>query len=150
VGCPTPPGLELTSDCEWHSWFEGILAIDIGGPLGTPLYSVCDGVVSYRGFDPRYPDGEACVRYLFGRPVGCGYGYMVDVRCDDGRLVRYGHLASPDPVGASAVGDPVARGQVIGLMGTTGYSSGPHLHFEIREGWETLCPLPLIPPGCVV
>ena len=150
VGCPTPPGLELTADCEWHRWFEGILAIDIGGPVGTPLYSVCDGVVTYRGFDPRYPTGEACVRYLFGRPTGCGYGYMVDVRCDDGRLARYGHLASPAPVGASAVGDRVARGQVIGLMGNTGYSSGPHLHLEIREGRETLCPLPLIPPGCVV
>jgi murein DD-endopeptidase MepM/ murein hydrolase activator NlpD len=83
--------------------------IDIAGPMGTPVRASADGVVSFAG-------------------RAGGYGSLVRVDHGGGLQSRYGHLsrifASP--------GEPVRRGDVIGLMGSTGRSTGSHLHFEVR------------------
>lgn len=86
--------------------------LDLGSvPSGAPIVAVAAGLVVDAG-----PNG--------------GYGTTVDVQHAGGILTRYAHLASIDP--AVTVGDQVAIGQVLGVEGTTGRSTGLHLHLEVR------------------
>ena len=80
---------------------------DIAVPEGTPVKPVAPGVVSFSGFRP-------------------GYGNMVIIAHDDGMVTLYGHNS------ASFVmeGERVGAGSTIALSGSTGRSTGPHLHFE--------------------
>jgi murein DD-endopeptidase MepM/ murein hydrolase activator NlpD len=87
------------------------LGLDIGCPFGTPIGAADAGIVSY-------------VNYGWGG----GYGNFVLMTHGNGFATLYAHLSSI----AVAAGQPVRRGQVIGAEGSTGYSTGPHLHFEIR------------------
>lgn len=84
-------------------------AIDFPVSSGTPIYSVGDGVVSEAGW------------------LGSG-GNMVIIRHSDGYYTAYAHMVEKPIVKA---GDKVKAGQLIGLVGSTGNSTGPHLHFEI-------------------
>jgi murein DD-endopeptidase MepM/ murein hydrolase activator NlpD len=99
--------------------------IDLYGRAGAPIGAAHSGVVTFAGGDP-------C----------CSYGYYVDIDHGDGWLTRYGHLIAPPPVRA---GQAVAQGTVIGYAGTTGDSTGVHLHFEIRHEGTPLNPLVLLP-----
>jgi murein DD-endopeptidase MepM/ murein hydrolase activator NlpD len=101
------------------------LGIDIGVQQGTPIVAAKAGVVTFAGGDP-------C----------CSYGYYVDVDHGGGWMTRYGHFRSWPIV---SVGQHVAQGQVLGYSGTTGYSTGPHLHFEIRLNGQVLNPLSFLP-----
>ena len=92
--------------------------VDIAVPKGTPVASAADGVVTFAGWKK-------------------GYGNLVVVSHPDGRETRYAHL---DKISVAA-GDPVAAGQPIALSGSTGKSTGPHLHFELREKGEVTNPL---------
>lgn len=84
------------------------MGVDIAGPEGTPLVSFSKGTVTAKGYDG-------------------GYGNYV-VWTDDQNIEHfYGHLKNPSPVN---IGDSLTKGQIIGLMGNTGRSSGPHLHWE--------------------
>lgn len=83
--------------------------IDIGAPQGTPILSALAGTVSVAG--------------QYG-----GYGNAVVVNTGDMKIL-YGHMSS---IGAQ-VGQQVQKGQQIGLVGSTGWSTGPHLHFEFRH-----------------
>ena len=84
------------------------MGVDIAGPEGTPLVSFSRGTVTAKGYDG-------------------GYGNYV-VWTDDQNIEHfYGHLKNPSPVN---IGDSLTKGQIIGLMGNTGRSSGPHLHWE--------------------
>jgi murein DD-endopeptidase MepM/ murein hydrolase activator NlpD len=85
--------------------------IDLEGQLGSPIYASDSGVVVYSGWNDW------------------GYGNMIVIDHGDGWQTLYGHL-SQIYVGCSA---SVGQGAVIGLMGSTGHSSGPHLHFEIMS-----------------
>ncbi len=88
---------------------------DIASRLGSPIRALGGGVVSYAG------DQE-------GRE---GYGLVVEVNHGDGYVTRYAHARKL----LVKVGDRVAKGQVIAEVGTSGRSTGPHLHFEVlREG----------------
>ncbi|MFF8957313.1 M23 family metallopeptidase [Streptomyces sp. NPDC014894] len=87
--------------------------IDFHAPHGTPVVSVGSGTVVEAGW-------------------GDAYGYNVVIRMNDGTYTQYAHLAS---VGV-AVGQSLAPGHRIGLSGSTGNSTGPHLHFEARSGAE--------------
>jgi murein DD-endopeptidase MepM/ murein hydrolase activator NlpD len=83
--------------------------LDLGAPSGTPVAAAAAGVVAFAG------------------PMG-GYGNAIDVRHADGTTTRYAHLS----VILVRGGQRVAAGQGIGLVGSTGLSTGPHLHFEVR------------------
>jgi murein DD-endopeptidase MepM/ murein hydrolase activator NlpD len=102
--------------------------IDLAAPLGTPLQAAADGVVLL----------ATSSRDAAGRFVG--YGNYVLVGHPDGLATLYGHL---DRVLVTE-GMVVQQGQVIGLEGSTGWSTGPHVHFEVRYGHEFLDPLPLL------
>jgi murein DD-endopeptidase MepM/ murein hydrolase activator NlpD len=95
--------------------------IDFAAPLGTPVKGVLSGRVMRAG------------------PVG-NYGNLVEIRHSDGRRTRYGHL---DEIKVE-VGQWIERGQVLGTVGQTGRSTGPHLHFELREGDHSINPAQLL------
>lgn len=95
--------------------------VDIPGPTGTPIYATADGVVNHAGRQG-------------------GYGNLVEVNHGKGITTRYGHLSK------IIVGDNarVRRGQIIGLMGSTGRSTGPHLHYEVRIDGAAVNPVPFL------
>ena len=72
-------------------------------------------------------------------PVG-NYGNLVEIRHSDGRRTRYGHL---DEIKVE-VGQWIEKGQMVGTVGQTGRSTGPHLHFELREGDQSVNPAQLL------
>lgn len=102
--------------------------IDTTDPRGTPVYATAAGTVTR----------VLCQASLARRPYGCdvdgtpavsGCGWYVDLLHPGGILTRYCHLLTRPQV---AEGDQVAAGQQIGLVGTSGSSSGPHLHLEVE------------------
>ena len=95
-------------------WGRPHRGIDIAAPIGTPIVAAAPGVISYAG----YNDG--------------GFGYLVEVDHADGTMTRYAHN---DRILVS-VGQQVGQGEQISLMGSTGNSTGPHLHFEIHPGGQ--------------
>jgi flagellar protein FlgJ len=101
--------------------------IDIAAASGTPIGAAAEGTVVFAGRNK-------------------GYGNMVMVEHADGRRTLYAH-ASRLFVKA---GDQVRRGQTIAAVGSTGHSTGPHLHFEVREGAVALNPLKNISNGLMV
>mgnify|MGYP002620077812 CR=1 FL=1 len=88
--------------------------IDYGCPMQTPILASADGTVMAAGWDVT------------------GYGFRVIIKHADGRATLYAHL---DSISVSA-NDKVTQGQEIGLSGSTGYATGPHLHFEARRVWN--------------
>jgi len=100
--------------------------IDIAAPLGTPVMAAADGVVVAVGH------------------TAVGYGNYVAIGHGGGIATLYGHLLETDV----RVGDRVVRGQLIGLEGSTGFSTGPHVHFELRVNDQVIDPMPYLPvPG---
>jgi len=95
--------------------------IDIAVPLGTPVSATGQGVVTFAGSRD-------------------GYGNMVIIQHTDGRESRYGHLSKI----LVSQGDRISAGQQIALSGSTGKSTGPHLHFEIREKGEVVNPFKIL------
>ena len=96
----------FTGKRTWHA------GVDLAGKDGSDIISVAGGVVTYAG--ERY-----------------GYGNLVEVDHGDGLITRYAHCKTIKV----EVGDVVQKGQVVALMGSTGRSTGPHVHFEvIRNG----------------
>ena len=71
-----------------------------------------------------------------------GYGNMIEIDHGNGLTTRYGHLSKIE----IQVGDSVARGQLIGMVGSTGRSTGPHLHYELRLNDKSINPRLLLPP----
>jgi murein DD-endopeptidase MepM/ murein hydrolase activator NlpD len=122
-GSPTlsyPPTLGKITQRYWfchNGW-------DIANPSGTPVYAVDDGVVKFAGWSDR------------------GYGNMVVIDHDGRYQTLYAHLRDTPSVSEE---QSVVAGQVIGYMGNTGFSTGPHLHFEIRHGSDLIDPGPHIP-----
>ena len=95
--------------------------VDWGCPTGTSIFASCGGVVTQAGW------------------LG-GYGYAVYIRHPDGRETRYAHMSRV----LVSVGDYVNQLDRIGLSGSTGDSTGPHVHFEIRIGGQAVNPLDII------
>lgn len=95
--------------------------IDVAIPTGTRVNSAADGVVTFAGRKG-------------------GYGNLVIVQHPDGRETRYGHLNQI----LVSVGDSVSGGQEVAKSGSTGKSTGPHLHFEIRENGQVVNPLKIL------
>ncbi|MBA2635207.1 MAG: M23 family metallopeptidase [Sphingomonas sp.] len=106
--------------------FQGRVAmhagIDLSGPVGTPIYATADGTVSNAGYNSG------------------GYGNLVKIDHGRGIETRYGHLSSID----IQPGQHVTRGQLIGRMGSTGRSTGSHLHYEVRIDGRAVNPIPFM------
>lgn len=115
----------LTSGYGWR-WGRMHRGIDIAAPVGTPVVAAADGVVATSGWDSG------------------GYGNKVDIRHPDGSLTRYAHNSRL----LVRAGQTVRQGQLIAEMGSTGRSTGPHLHFEIRpSGKGAVNPMAFLPSG---
>lgn len=71
-----------------------------------------------------------------------GYGNMIEIDHGNGLTTRYGHLSKIEV----SVGDNITRGQLIGLIGSTGRSTGPHLHYELRLNDKSINPRRFLPP----
>ena len=99
--------------------------IDIGNLPRTPVRAARDGEVTWAGWRDD------------------GYGYSVLLDHGGGLVTRYGHFCCPPGVVA---GQRVKRGDPIGLMGSTGASSGSHLHFAVEVDGRDVDPRPLLPP----
>jgi len=100
---------------------HGHNGIDFGVPEGTPVMAAADGVVTRAELDT-----ETAVH------SNRGYGYNVRVLHPDGSTSIYGHFQKDSFL--VATGDNVKMGTILGRSGNTGFSTGPHLHFEVRLG----------------
>jgi murein DD-endopeptidase MepM/ murein hydrolase activator NlpD len=103
--------------------------IDLAVPLGTPVFAAADGVVVVA---EAMTDASGAL---------VGYGDYVIIQHDAGLKTLYGHLLA---IGVKA-GDTVKRGQLIGLVGSTGNSTGPHTHFEVRIDNSPVDPMQFLP-----
>jgi len=99
----------------WGRMHEGI---DIGASSGTPIYAAAGGTVIYAGWEG-------------------GYGNLTVIDHGNGLATAYGHQSQI----AVSSGQTVSRGQLIGYIGSTGHSTGPHLHFEVRVNGTPVNPL---------
>ncbi|HET9122451.1 MAG TPA: M23 family metallopeptidase [Acidiferrobacteraceae bacterium] len=91
--------------------------VDIADPMGTPIHAMAAGVVTWAGWNG-------------------GYGKLVRIDDGSGRSTYYGHTSKI----LVTLGELVKKGQVIALVGSTGRSTGPHLHFEVHQNGETINP----------
>lgn len=126
-----PPGPATGFTYAWpirgvvtQRYWAGHRAVDLGAPYGAKVYAARAG------------------RCLSATWSEVGYGYLVIVDHDDGSRAYYSHLkgAWVQP------GDWVGRGDLVGEVGSTGNSTGPHVHFEIRIGGVPQNPLDFLPP----
>jgi hypothetical protein len=121
---PTSLALEppFTYQGKYYAHFHA--GIDIAGPLGTPVRAISSGQVVFAGRDSS---GAVVVEVE----------HLPDV------ISLYGHLEDPPAV---KVGDVVVTGQVVGKVGMTGITTGPHLHFGIYDAGVPIDPLAVLPP----
>lgn len=101
--------------------------IDYASPLGTEIYAVGDGVITQRGWSG-------------------GYGNIVRIRHANGYETGYGHMNGF--ASGQSVGSYVHQGEVIGYVGSTGLSTGPHVHFEMKKNGSYVNPAEeIVPPA---
>ena len=98
--------------------------IDFRGEIGEPIHATAAGTVSIAGWTG-------------------GYGKMVEINHGGGLATRYGHMSEIDV----SVGDKVRIGQIIGKIGSTGRSTGPHVHYETRVDGEPVNPQKFLDAG---
>lgn len=99
----------------WSSFHKGI---DIAGNIGDNVFAAMDGEITYA----QYNDG--------------GYGNLIIIKHEDNMNTYYGHLSKYKV----NLGDKVKKGDIIGEVGNTGFSTGPHLHFELRVNDKAVDP----------
>jgi len=113
----------LTSPYGWR-WGRMHKGIDIAAPLGTPVFASAAGVVVKAGWNSG------------------GYGNMIDIQHADGSVTRYAHNKRI----LVQTGQVVQQGQQISEMGSTGFSTGPHVHFEVHPlGKQAVNPIAYLP-----
>jgi murein DD-endopeptidase MepM/ murein hydrolase activator NlpD len=103
--------------------YEFHAGLDIDGDRGDIVAAPANGIVSKSGWEG-------------------GYGNMIEIDHGNGLTTRYGHLSK---IGVQ-IGDTIQRGQLIGLIGSTGRSTGPHLHYELRLNDKAINPRRFLPP----
>lgn len=121
-----PVNGRIVSNFGWRkdpfgSGYEYHTGIDIEAPYGAPIYATANGLVVYAGWYS-------------------GYGNIVILKHPSGYETLYAHLSRIEVKN----GEKVNSGQVIGYVGSTGRSLGPHLHYEVRLGSKCLPPLKFI------
>ena len=97
--------------------------IDIPGPVGTPIVATADGIIGRAEW------------------VG-GYGKFVEVNHGNAVQTRYGHLSAMNVIR----GQRIRKGDILGYMGSTGRSTGSHLHYEVRIAGEAINPIAFLSP----
>jgi murein DD-endopeptidase MepM/ murein hydrolase activator NlpD len=125
-----PQGARGTGRFQWpvlgtltQGYWWGHRALDLGAATGSPVYAADGGFVSFAGW------------------TDIGYGNLIVIDHANGYATYYAHLSGFRVF----MGQGVQRGQLIGLVGSTGNSSGPHLHFEIRYNHSLLNPRLYLP-----
>jgi murein DD-endopeptidase MepM/ murein hydrolase activator NlpD len=114
----------LTSGYGWR-WGRMHKGIDVANSTGTAIYASAPGIVEKAGWNKG------------------GYGNLVEIRHPDGSITRYGHNSKV----LVSQGQQVQQGDTIALMGSTGFSTGPHSHFEIHpSGKGAVNPIAMLPP----
>ena len=108
----------ITNDKRAHK------GIDYAAPTGTPVRTVGDGVVEFAGTQR-------------------GYGNVIEIKHRDGKSTLFAHLSR---IGVTK-GQKVEQGDIVGAVGSTGFSTGPHLHFEFRIDGEHKDPLTIVAEG---
>ncbi len=111
----------ITSPFGWRWWRYGRefhYGVDIAAPYGTPVRAADSGTVTFRGWRG-------------------GYGRLIIIEHGNGYSTYYAHLSSYEV----KLGQAVEKGEVIGRVGSSGRSTGPHTHFEIRKNGEPVNPL---------
>lgn len=101
--------------------------LDLVAPRGTPIFATGTGRVLRAG-------------------VAGGYGNLVEIQHAEGLVTRYGHM---DTI-AVTEGQAVTAGSVLGTLGSTGDSTGPHVHYEVRRGGQPMDPMPFLEAGQVL
>jgi len=96
--------------------------IDLAGAFGTPIFATAEGTVLRAGWNAG------------------GYGNMVEIDHGRGIITRYGHMSAV----LVHAGDHVTRGEQVGRMGSTGRSTGNHLHYEVRIDGRPVNPIPFM------
>jgi murein DD-endopeptidase MepM/ murein hydrolase activator NlpD len=113
----------LSSGYGWR-WGRMHNGIDIAGPVGTPIFAAAAGVVTYAGWNSG------------------GYGNLVEIEHPDGSFTLYAHNNRI----LVREGQEVNQGEQVAEMGSTGFSTGPHLHFEIHpSGQGAVNPMAYLP-----
>lgn len=111
----------ITGDAAMHA------GLDFGGRTGDPIRAAADGTVSYVGYRS-------------------GYGKVVEISHGNGLTTRYAHMSAWN----AHRGEEVAAGDVVGQIGSTGRSTGPHLHFEVRVGDRAVNPRPFLESAAAI
>lgn len=114
----SPFGMRISPFTHASDFHKGL---DLSAPAGTPAYATADGVVSFAG---RYPLRDSAAWWRFGNVIVINHA--------DRFITIYGHL---DAINV-APGQTVKQGEVIGRVGSTGWSTNPHLHYEVRSNLE--------------
>ncbi len=142
---PAPPTPELGPALEGA---PRLMMPVIGRPssgYGMRMDPIQGTGINHPGFDLAAPTGTVVGAAASGTVVHAGpagtYGNLVTLRHTNGFETRYAHLSAV----TVHEGDHIEAGQEVGRVGTTGYSTGPHLHFEVRRDGAALDPEPLLP-----
>jgi murein DD-endopeptidase MepM/ murein hydrolase activator NlpD len=114
----SPFGVRISPFTRAADFHKGL---DLSAPAGTPIYATADGVVSFAG---RYPLRESVAWWRFGN--------VVTINHNDRFVTIYGHC---DTIKVQA-GQQVKQGEIIATVGSTGWSTNPHLHYEVRSTLE--------------
>ncbi|WP_254921310.1 peptidoglycan DD-metalloendopeptidase family protein [Nodularia sp. NIES-3585] len=135
IDATTPPPSTASTTYMWPAkgvltsgygrrWGRMHRGIDIANATGTPIYAAADGVVAKSGWNRG------------------GFGILVEIRHPDGTMTRYAHNSRT----LVRAGQQVTQGQQIANMGSTGFSTGPHTHFEIHPaGKGAIDPIAFLP-----
>ena len=133
---PVPGHTNITSTYgyRWGTLHKGIDISD-GGIEGQPVVASRSGTVTRadNACPHNYPKNSSC-------GCGGGYGNRVEISHGDGTSTLYGHMLSI----TVSVGQTVNQGDIIGYVGCTGYSTGTHLHFEIKQDGVQVDPMPYL------
>lgn len=114
------PTVNRRVNCHYMG-YSGHTGIDLGGAVGTAIYAYKSGTVTFAGW-------------------GSGYGLHIKIDHGNGMTTYYAHCSEL----FASVGQQVSEGQMIAKIGMTGYTTGPHLHFEVRLNGVPVNPYPYI------
>lgn len=113
----------ISEKTHWDGGYAGHVGVDFAAPIGTPIYAAGAGVVKFSGWSGNF-------------------GRLVIIEHDNGLRTYYAHCSTL----YVSVGEEVPQGYCIGLVGMSGYTTGPHVHFEVKNGNTSLNPMKYIDP----